>query len=209
MSINSWFMSRIYDTSMRKMEAASLAGWRRELLSGVSGDVIEIGSGTGVNLQYYSDRVNSITLTEPDRHMCDILRRRLHDLNDDRFSMVQAPADKLRFEDGSFDAAVVTLVLCSVDDQQRVLEEIKRVLRPGGRIHFIEHVLAKHAPELIKWQKLLQPVWVCACGNCHLTRATGDSIAEAGFRFERLDNRMSGGCPPVVAPCISGVAVAP
>jgi ubiquinone/menaquinone biosynthesis C-methylase UbiE len=190
------------------MEDASLAGWRKELLSAISGDVIEIGSGTGVNLQYYSDRVKSVTLTEPDRHMCDILQARLCDLDDDRFCMLQASADNLRFDDGSFDAAVVTLVLCSVDDQLQVLEEIKCVLRPGGKIFFIEHVLAKHEPKLIKWQKLLQPVWVCACGSCHLTRDTGNSIAEAGFRIERLENRMSSGCPAVVAPCISGIAIA-
>jgi ubiquinone/menaquinone biosynthesis C-methylase UbiE len=208
MSISSYFMSKFYDASMRKMEAASLAGWRKELLSEVSGDVIEIGSGTGVNLQYYRDRVKSVTLTEADGHMCDILLKRLRDLDDDRFSMVHASAENLRFDDGSFDAAVVTLVLCSVDDQLQVLEEIKRVLRPGGKIYFIEHVLAKHEPKLIKWQKLLQPVWVCACGSCHLTRDTGNSIAEAGFRIERLENRMSGGCPAVVASCITGIAIA-
>ncbi|MCB1852558.1 MAG: methyltransferase domain-containing protein [Gammaproteobacteria bacterium] len=208
MSICSYFMSKFYDASMRSMEKASLADWRRELLAGVRGDVLEIGSGTGVNLEYYTDRVNSVTLTEPDRHMCDILRTRLHGLDDDRFSMEQTAVHDLPFEDDRFDAAVVTLVLCSVDDQQRALAEIRRVLKPGGRIYFIEHVLAEHEPRLIKWQKLFQPVWVCACGSCHLTRDTGRQIAEAGFKFERLDHRMSGGCPAVVAPCISGIATA-
>ena len=172
MSVGSYFMSKFYDVSMRGMEAASLAEWRRELLAGVSGDVLEIGSGTGVNIEYYTDRINSVILTEPDRHMCDILRERLLEFGDARFSLVQAAADDLGYGDNSFDAAVVTLVLCSVVDQLRALTEIKRVLKPGGRSYFIEHVLAEHEPQLIKWQKLLQPVWVCACGSCHLTGDT-------------------------------------
>ena len=205
MSIASYFMSRFYDASMRKMEAASLAAWRSELLSDVGGDVIEIGSGTGANLDYYSDEVTSLTLTEPDTHMWRLLRQRVDAGNHDA-NPILAPAEALPFEDGRFDAAVITLVLCSVDDPRRVLREVRRVLKPGGRIYFIEHVLAKHEPRLIKWQKLLQPVWLCACGNCHLTRDTETTIADAGFQIERLSARMAGGCPTVVAPCITGVA---
>lgn len=190
------------------MEAASLAGWRRELLADICGDVIEVGCGTGVNLQYYSDKVNSLTLTEPDSHMFSILKEQVRERSDDRLKLAQASADDLPFNDGYFDAAIITLVLCSVKDQQQSLAEIKRVLKPGGRIYFIEHVLAKHEPRLIKWQQLLQPVWICACGHCHLTRNTETSITETGFKFERLDHLMSGGCPAVVAPCICGIAVA-
>ena len=208
MFIASYFMSRLYDASMKKMETASLAAWRRELLAGVSGDVIEIGSGTGVNLPYYDDRVTSLTLTEPDRHMANILRNKLVECQREETVLHEASAEALPFDNDRFDAAVVTLVLCSVDDQIRALREIRRVLKPRGRIHFIEHVLAKHRPALIKWQRLLQPVWVCACGNCHLTHDTGSSIEQAGFVFERLDHRISDGCPSVVSPCICGMATA-
>lgn len=207
MSISSYFMSKFYDASMQKMEAASLSIWRKELLSYVSGDVLEIGSGTGVNLEYYNTRINTLTLTEPDNNMLSILERRVKQIGDDRFKTVKAAADDLPFDDNQYDAVVITLVLCSVKDQQQTLTEIKRVLKPGGKIYFIEHVLAKQEPRLIKWQKILQPLWVCACGSCHLTRDTETSIVKAGFEFEKFNHRKSDGCPAVVSPCISGVAV--
>ncbi|MEZ5541403.1 MAG: methyltransferase domain-containing protein [Pseudomonadota bacterium] len=207
-SISSYFMARFYDATMQQMEAATLAAWRAELLGRISGDVIEIGSGTGANLAYYSDRVASLTLTEPDRHMCTMLGNRLRAAPDCWHTLVQAAAADLPFGDNRFDAAVITLVLCSVDDQRRTLAEIRRVLKPGGRIYFIEHVLARQEPRLIKWQRLLQPVWVCACGNCHLTRDTERSLVEAGFDFESITRQTAAGCPAVVAHCIRGVAVA-
>ena len=208
MSIASYFMSRFYDASMKKMEAASLTAWRKELLAEIRGDVIEIGSGTGANLPYYDNRVTSLTLTEPDKHMAGILRINLEEYKRDGMAFYEVSAEALPFEDNQFDAAVVTLVLCSVDDQMRALREIRRVLKPSGKIYFIEHVLAKQKPALIKWQRLLQPVWVCACGNCHLTNDTDTNIKQAGFTFEKLDHRSAEGCPAVVSPCIFGVASA-
>src|SRR5207249_6677845 len=101
--------------------------------------VLEIGAGTGANLSLYGPAVESLTLTEPERPMLRRLERRARD-HASSATVLRAPAEDLPFEDGSFDTVVTTLVLCGVDDQPRALREARRVLRPGGRLLFLEHV---------------------------------------------------------------------
>jgi len=200
-------MAKFYDASMRKIEEACLSTWRAELLSVTSGDVLEIGGGTGVNLIYYPKSVSHLVLTEPDSHMLALLRRNLAENYDGPASAENLFAENLSYADNSFDSVVSTLVLCSVDSPDATLREIKRVLKPKGKIYFIEHVLATDAPHLIKWQKFFQPVWICMCGNCHLTRNTEKSISDAGFTFEKIEKLYSTGGPAIVSPTIKGVAI--
>ena len=96
---------------------------------------------------------------------------------------------------------------CSVDSPEATLKEIKRVLKPEGKLYFIEHVLAADKPQLIKWQKFFQPFWKHMCGNCHLTRDTESNIINAGFSFEKIDRLHSTGGPPIVSPIIKGNAI--
>ena len=207
MSVRSYFMAKFYDASMKKMEEACMSNWRKELLSDISGDVLEIGSGTGINISYYPHAVNQLTLSEPDPHMHNILKNNIDSAIKEKCITTEYPADALNFPDNSFDAVVSTLVLCSVDSAIKALGEIKRVLKPKGKFYFIEHVIAKETPHLIKWQKLFQPFWIFMCGNCHLTRDTEASIADAGFEFQSIERVKSLGSPPIVSPTIKGIAI--
>ena len=208
MSIRSYFMAKFYDASMKKMEEACLSTWRSDLLSEVHGDVLEVGSGTGVNLPYYPKPINSLVLTEPDPHMLSLLRSHINEEGYENKVRVEGfAADALEFPDNSFDTVVSTLVLCSVNSPETALGEIKRVLRPGGKLYFIEHVIANETPYLIKWQKIFQPFWVAMCGNCHLTRDTEMHITHAGFEFHNIERLKSSGGPPIVSPTIKGIAI--
>ena len=207
MSIRSYFMAKLYDASMKKIEEACMSHWREELLSDISGDVLEIGSGTGINLSFYPRSVNKLILSEPDPHMRNILTNNIDSVMKEKCTTTEYPADALDFPDNSFDAVVSTLVLCSVDSANKSLSEIKRVLKPKGKFYFIEHVIAKDTPRLIKWQKLFQPFWIFMCGNCHLTRDTETSIAGAGFEFQSIERVKSLGSPPIVSPTIKGIAI--
>ena len=211
MSIRSYFMARFYDSSMKEIESLCFSDWRSELLSDVRGDVLEIGSGTGVNLVHYPDSINSLVLTEPDKHMLRLLNQTIKQGQANKISVANTraenfSADNLEFPDNSFDSVVSTLVLCSVSSQAATLSEIRRVLKPEGKLYFLEHVVATDRPRLIKWQRLIQPFWRHMCGNCHLTRDTESSITRAGFIFEKIDRPYSTGGPPIVSPTIKGIA---
>jgi len=207
MSIRSWFMARFYDATMKKAEATCFGQWRQELLADASGRVLEIGSGTGVNIPHYPDTAEELVLTEPDPHMLRLLQEKLGTRTDERISVYPCSADALDFPDDTFDVVVTTLVLCSVPSPVNTFQEIRRVLKPGGTLIFMEHVIARDNPGLVKWQKFFQPVWCYMCGNCHLTRDMEKSLQDAGFRLEQIDRLMAPGSPPVVAPTIKGIAV--
>ncbi|MEZ5699049.1 MAG: methyltransferase domain-containing protein [Nitrosomonas sp.] len=146
-------------------------------------------------------------MTEPEPHMLNILRNKIDGVMKEKCIAAEYSADALNFPDNSFDAVVSTLVLCSVDSAKRALGEIKRVLKPEGKFYFIEHVIAKDTPHLIKWQKLFQPIWILMCGNCYLTRDTESSIVDAGFQFQSIERLRSTGSPPIVSPTIKGIAI--
>ena len=139
MSLRSRFFALTYDRSIAKPERAGLGDLRQSLIAGASGKVLEVGGGTGANLAYYNSAVESLTITEPEPPMLKRLQKRVRE-QAPQTNVLRAPAEDLPFEDGSFDTAVSTLVLCGVDDQPRALRELRRVLRPGGRLIFIEHV---------------------------------------------------------------------
>ena len=199
-------MAKFYDVSMRKVEERCLGAWRSELLGEVSGDVLEIGSGTGVNLPYYPNTVKRLVLSEPDSNMRKQLQQKVSKLNREHISITQFSAESIDFPDASFDCVVSTLVLCSVTDQPICLREFRRVLRPGGKLVFLEHVAAEQDLRLYHWQKFFEPLWTFMGCNCHLTRNTESEIRQAGFNPVLIDRVSMEGAPPVVRPVIKGVA---
>src|SRR5262249_55913983 len=138
MSLRKSFFALTYDRFLRKTEEAGLHMLRQDLLADASGSVLEIGSGTGANLPIYNGNVEQLVLTEPEPAMLKRLQRTAR-RHAPHAKVLRAPAEDLPFDDGTFDTVVSTLVLCGVDDQARALREAHRVLRPGGRLLFLEH----------------------------------------------------------------------
>jgi ubiquinone/menaquinone biosynthesis C-methylase UbiE len=176
-------MAKVYDRVMASIEEGGARRWRGELLADLEGDVLEIGAGTGANVDHYPTTVRHLVLSEPDRHMRVQLEERVAEvqgasLGPGAVEVVDAGAGDLPYPDGSFDAVVSTLVLCTVPDQPAALSEVERVLRPGGRFVFLEHVAATHKPRRLRWQRRVEPVWKRVAGGCHLTRTTGLAIEE-------------------------------
>jgi ubiquinone/menaquinone biosynthesis C-methylase UbiE len=193
----------LYDRVMANLEAAGLSQWRRELLSPLQGRVLEIGAGTGRNLEMYPATVTELVLAEPDRHMRARLEARVRGAKPG-VEITDAPAEALPFADGYFDAAVSTLVLCSVKDPNRVAGELRRVIRPGGRLVIIEHVAAEPGSRRARWQAGIEPVWKRVAGNCHLTRDTATTLSEAGFDAAALKAESMPEAPAVVRPTVRG-----
>jgi ubiquinone/menaquinone biosynthesis C-methylase UbiE len=145
----------LYDPIGASMERKWIGGRRRRLLAGARGAVLEIGGGTGANLSHYRD-VDRVIVVEPDPFMRKRLGQKLEDARVP-VEVSAAGAEALPFPDGSFDTVVSTLVLCTVPDQASALDEVRRVLRPGGRLLFIEHVRAAGA--MARWQDRIEPLW--------------------------------------------------
>lgn len=203
----SWLMSKYYDHMLLDAEKKCLQDWRKILLQDLAGDVIELGSGTGANLAFYPEKLNRLVLTEPDPHMRHQLTLKLKTHPHLPVTLSDAPAELLPFPGGTFDAAVSTLVLCSVKNPERALSELYRVLKPQGKLLFIEHVIASNRPERLKWQRRIEPFWKLLQCGCHLTRDTEVSILQAGFELQKITRQSMRGVPPIVRPCIWGVAV--
>jgi ubiquinone/menaquinone biosynthesis C-methylase UbiE len=201
MSLWGRIFAATYDRLMAKTEAAVLRGHRAALVGGARGDVLEIGGGTGANLPFYGDGVTSLTITEPEAPMARRLRPQLNH----EATFVAAGAEALPFADDSFDTAVSTLVLCTVDDQSAALRELRRVLRPGGRLLFIEHVRAGD-PKLARWQDRVQPIHGFVAHGCRCNRATVEGIRSAGFDVTRLEHDTLRPAPPFVRPLVVGEA---
>jgi ubiquinone/menaquinone biosynthesis C-methylase UbiE len=193
-----------YDTLGRGVEAAGLAARRESLLSRAGGDVLEIGAGTGLNLPYYGSDVASLTFAEPAEPMARRLERRLRDRAHPA-AVVRAPAAELPFEDSRFDVAVSTLVLCTVPDQARALAEVRRVLKPGGQLFFIEHVRS-HDPRRAVWQDRLNGLNRLLGHGCNCNRETVEEICAAGFSITDVAHGELARAPTIVRPLAVGVA---
>ncbi len=206
MTLRARFFAMTYDRQMAKTEKAGLAAFRERLLAGAAGDVLEIGGGTGTNLPYYGPAVNSLTMTEPQPPMLRRLQRKVRQ-HAPAAKVLRAPAEDLPFDDHTFDMAVSTLVLCGVDDQPRALRELRRVLRPGGQLLFIEHVRSgdpgtARLQDRMNW---LNRLVVC----CDCNRPTLGSIQEAGFTVTQVEHTALPKAPKFVSPAIMGSATAP
>jgi ubiquinone/menaquinone biosynthesis C-methylase UbiE len=204
MSLRTRFFALTYDRQMGKVNRAGLLELREGLLSQAHGDVLEIGAGTGTNIDLYGPAVESLTLTEPDPSMIRRLERRVGE-HSVPATVLRTPAEDLPFDDDSFDTVVSALVLCGVDDQPRALREIRRVLRPGGTFLFLEHVLSDD-PGLARMQHRMNPVnRFVVCCDCN--RPTLASIESAGFEVARLERATMPKAPKFVRPLIVGAAV--
>lgn len=204
MSLGGWLFASLYDRITAGTEAAGLSALRQRLLAEAGGRVLEIGAGTGANLPFYTARVESLTLVEPEAPMVRRLARRIAEQDRD-VEVIEAAAERLPFEDGRFDTAVSTLVLCTVRDQARALAEIRRVLAPGGRLLFIEHVRADD-PRLARWQDRLNGINRIVAHGCNCNRSTVDAMRRAGFAITSLTRDRLPKAPPFLRPLVLGVA---
>jgi ubiquinone/menaquinone biosynthesis C-methylase UbiE len=204
MSIWGHVFAATYDRMIGKTERAGLGDHRQALLADASGDVLEIGGGTGANLDYYCDRVRTLTIVEPEKPMLRRLQRHIEQRGS-QAKALRAPAEDLPFNDASFDVVVSTLVLCTVDDVPRALRELHRVLRPGGRLLFIEHVRSDDE-KLARTQDRMLPINVRVAHGCHPNRRTLDSIRDAGFEITSLEHDTLKHAPKFIQPLIVGAA---
>ena len=160
---------------------------RRRLLDGLAGRVVEIGAGDGANFAFYPDAVTEVVAVEPERHLRQFADEAARDAPVP-VTVVGGFADRLPLDDQSVDAAVVSLVLCSVPDPLAALREARRVLRPAGELRFYEHVHADRQPlRLVLELADRSGVWPRIAGGCHPTRRTGETIEQAGFAIERCE----------------------
>jgi len=201
---SSWSFSMIYDPFLWWAERAGMAERRRALLASARGSVLELGAGTGLNLRHYPDELDRLVLTEPGRHMARRLERRIDRL-ERRPEMVRAPVEALPFDEGVFDTVVSTLVLCTVEDPQRALAEIRRVLRPEGSLLFLEHVRSDDR-RLARWQDRLHRPWRSFAEGCNCNRPSLELLRRAGFEVSAGERARWRRMPPIVRPLVSGRA---
>ncbi len=205
MSLSGRFFAAVYDPMLAAVEKAGLGAHRERLLSTAAGRVIEIGAGTGANLPFYGDAVSDLVVCEPAEPMARRLEHKLA-LSGRSIRVVRAPAENLPVENARFDVAVSTLVLCTVGDPQRALAELHRVLKPGGRLLFVEHVRAEE-PRLARWQDRLNFLQKRIGQGCNCNRDTVGSITAAGFAIANLTRDQLRKVPPIIRPLVVGVAV--
>jgi SAM-dependent methyltransferase len=185
-------------------ERAGLRAERRRLVGMARGAALEVGAGTGLNLEHYGSAVTRLVLLEPDVHMARRLRARAARARP-AAEVVRGVAERLPFADASFDTVVVTAVLCTVPDPAGALAEIARVLRPGGLLLFGEHVRSQD-PRLAAWQDRLRPLWRLLGDGCEPNRRTLEAIEASPLRVDWVRRGRVPGAPAIVRPMIVGAA---
>jgi ubiquinone/menaquinone biosynthesis C-methylase UbiE len=199
--------ARFYDRGLARSEAAGLAARRAALLAGARGRVLELGAGTGLNLGHYPAGLERLVITEPEEPMLRRLRERAAGLQP-QATVVAAPAERLPFADASFDTVVSTLTLCTVGDLAAALGEVRRVLAPGGRLLFLEHVRSADA-RLARRQDLLHPLWRRLGHGCHCNRDTLTAIEAAALDVQEVEHGRVPLAPRFLEPLIVGTALKP
>jgi ubiquinone/menaquinone biosynthesis C-methylase UbiE len=196
-------MALVYDPFVWLGEVAGMRRRRRTLVSAARGRVVEIGAGTGLNIAHYPDRIAELVLMEPEPAMRGRLASRLK-RHARVAQIIDAPAERLPLADASVDTVVSTLVLCTVDDPERALAEIARVLRPDGQLLFVEHVRAS-SRFLAAWQDFLFQPWYRFAGGCCCNRPTVELMRACGFAVA-ADDVVWRGMPRIVHPLMMGRA---
>jgi SAM-dependent methyltransferase len=185
----------------------AMAPLRRRVCEGLSGDVVEIGFGSGLNVPFYPAAVNRVAAVEP----ADLGWK----LAGNRLRSSQIPVERsgldgesLPLDDDSFDAALSTWTLCTIPNVATALAEVRRVLKPGGMLHFVEHGLAPD-DDVQRWQRRIEPLQKLAFGGCHLTRPVVDLLTTAGFTIDRVDVFYDKGVPKFEGAFSLGTAMSP
>jgi ubiquinone/menaquinone biosynthesis C-methylase UbiE len=185
--------AQVYPAVAARADRRGAAAHRRRLLEGLAGRVAEVGAGNGRNFVHYPPEVSEVVALEPEPTLRSLAA---HAERAVPVTVREGVAEELPFADGEFDAAVVSLVLCSVADQAVALAELRRVLQPGGELRFYEHVVPRRLPKRALFRAAdATGIWPKLAAGCHLARDTGGAIAAAGFTIERCERVEFRGAP--------------
>ncbi|MFM0084809.1 class I SAM-dependent methyltransferase [Paraburkholderia sediminicola] len=188
---NNVILPRLCHLAMRNRR---LVPYRERVIGGAQGRVLEIGIGSGLNLSFYRAPVTDIVALEPAPALIAMARRSVHPPI--RVSFIEGSVEAIPLDDHSIDTVVTTWTLCTIPQVATALGEMRRVLKPGGRLLFVEHGLAPDE-SVRRWQDRLTPAWACFSGGCHLNRPIRTIIERAGFRCERLETGYMPGPKPM------------
>jgi ubiquinone/menaquinone biosynthesis C-methylase UbiE len=198
--------ARVYARVGHLMDA-EIGDHRRRLLAGLTGRVLEVGAGNGLNFPHYPATVTEVLAIEPEPYLRRLALAAARQASVP-IRVLAGTAEALPAPDGAVDAVVASLVLCTVTDLDQALAETRRVLRPGGRLHFYEHVRAED-PRLARWQDRLERPWGWLVGGCHPNRDTVADITAAGFRVVALERFELQAMPALARPHVLGIAERP
>lgn len=185
-------LPHLVNLSMRNRR---LLPYRKRVLSAAEGRVLEIGVGSGLNLPLYSDRIQRVIGLDPSPKLLAMAREAAGRIMIP-IEFVEGSAEAIALDEKSVDTVVTTWTLCTIPDATRALGEMRRVLKPSGRMLFVEHGRSPD-PNIRRWQDRLTPLWKHIGGGCHLNRAIAELIAGSGFRIERLDTGYMNGPKPM------------
>jgi ubiquinone/menaquinone biosynthesis C-methylase UbiE len=198
---NRWVLPHVIEMAMRQK---NFEPFRKRVAGAASGKVLEIGIGSGLNLASYPDGIENVCGVDPSAELLLKASKRVEKVGF-QVRLLEASAEKLPLEDHSFDNVVITFTLCSIPNVSAALLEMRRVLKPDGRLLFAEHGRAPD-PEVIRWQDRLTPAWKRIGGGCHLNRKIDDLIKSAGFSLERLSAEYQASAPRPFGYFYEGVA---
>jgi len=203
------YKDKVFPWLVDHVEGKELIALRKECIAAAQGDVLEIGFGTGSSIEYYTDKVTSLTAVEPSDAMNIRSEHRIEGFSKP-FRLVSSSGEHLPLDDESFDSVVIMLTLCSVENPKKVLDEVFRALRSGGKYHFLEHVASDQSSVLL-WQNRLNGFSRFVGCGCNLNRNIKAQILESGFQITTISQEGSSEKPlfPSLHPMIHGAAVKP
>ena len=192
----SFYQSRVLPYLVHmSMRQEGLSPYRRRVAAAAEGCILEIGVGSGINLPYYSERAVQVVGLDPSTKLLSMAREAMRK-SELRVELLHGSAETIPLPDNSVDTVVTTWTLCSISDVVRALSEMRRVLKPEGRLLFVEHGLSPDA-KVRFWQNRLTPLWKRIGGGCHLNRPIGEMVQGAGFHIERMDTGYMDGPKPM------------